>query len=145
MASIGDIRRANLELVVGLPKIGTLDGLAELAGTSSVYLSQIRNQTVDVKTGRPREMGTRIARRIEDAAGLPTGWMDREHAEEGAGRSAVLDFGRTAADDSRPWPLAPDLYDRLMALNERWRGYVEGKLDDVIGDAEMRSGKEQQA
>lgn len=38
--------------------------------------SQIWNRAPDSKTGRPREMGTDLARKIEDVFGLPTGWMD---------------------------------------------------------------------
>lgn len=74
LATIGAIRRDNLERLCGLR--GTLESIAEAADTSSVYLSQIRNQVVDRKTKRPREMGSELARRIEVTCGLAEGWMD---------------------------------------------------------------------
>lgn len=43
---------------------------------------------------------------------------------------------------ARPWPLDAALYDRLVALSPRWRGYVEGRLETAIELAEDRSGKE---
>jgi len=80
MHEIGDIRLANLELVIA--ELGSLERLAVAADTSSVYLSQIRNRAQDSKTGRPRQMGTAMARRIETAAGKPPGWMDVHHTME---------------------------------------------------------------
>lgn len=79
MKPIGDIRRANLEAL--LREFPTLDALAAAAGSTSVYLSQIRNQTPDQKSGKPREMGSKLARRLEAIKGheKPTGWMDIEH------------------------------------------------------------------
>lgn len=66
MQTIGDIRRANLELLVA--EYGTLDALAEAVGTSPIYLSQIRNKYPDAETGRPRQMGGQLARRPEQPA-----------------------------------------------------------------------------
>lgn len=80
MHEIGDIRLANLELVIS--EMGSLERLAVAADTSSVYLSQVRNRAQDSKTGRPRQMGTAMARRIEAAAGKPPGWMDVHHTME---------------------------------------------------------------
>lgn len=80
MLEIGDIRLANLELVIA--ELGSLERLAVAADTSSVYLSQIRNRAQDSKTGRPRQMGTAMARRIEAAAGKPPGWMDVHNTME---------------------------------------------------------------
>ena len=74
MKPVQDTRRENLELLI--KQFGTLETLATAAGTSSVYLSQIRNRTRDQKTGRPREMGAAMAKRLAEAAGKPVGWMD---------------------------------------------------------------------
>lgn len=57
----------------------TLDAVAAAGGTSSVYLSQIRRGAIDTKTGKPREMGTSIARRLEKGCHKQNGWMDGEH------------------------------------------------------------------
>lgn len=77
MKTIGQIRRDNLELLIA--EAGTLEALAVGAGTSSVYLSQIRTQAKDTKTQRPRELGTPMARRLETSREKPPGWMDVEH------------------------------------------------------------------
>lgn len=80
--STGDIRRANLELL--LKEFKTLAALADAADTSSVYLTQIRTSAIDAKTKRPREMGSAMARRLERACTppKPTGWMDVPHNDE---------------------------------------------------------------
>lgn len=80
MKPIGTIRRENLELLVREAK--TLEVLATEVGSTPIYLSQIRNQAVDSKTGRPREMGTSMARRLEIARGKLEGWMDQDHTTE---------------------------------------------------------------
>lgn len=74
---VAEIRRQNLELLVG--EFSTLESVAEKAGTSGVYLSQVRNQTKDPKTSKPRQMGAAIARRLEAGCGKPSGWMDTSH------------------------------------------------------------------
>ncbi|MBT2333597.1 hypothetical protein J7E49_06730 [Variovorax paradoxus] len=77
MKTIGEIRLENLELLVA--DSGTLETVAGKAGTTSVYLSQIRNGALDQKTGRPRQMGDQMARRLELAHEKPKGWMDTPH------------------------------------------------------------------
>lgn len=77
MKPVSDIRRENLEKIV--KEMGTLEAVASIAKSSSIYLSQIRNGALDAKTGQPRGMGNDIARRIEAGAGKPTGWMDQQH------------------------------------------------------------------
>lgn len=77
MNSIGQIRLDNLEKLV--TQFKTADKLAEAVGSSPVYISMLRRRTLDAKTGRPREMGTAMARRMEAAAEKPAGWMDQAH------------------------------------------------------------------
>lgn len=79
MKPIGEIRLKNLETLIR--EFGTMEALAVAAGTTSVYLSQVRRRAIDIKTGKPREIGSRMARRLE-AAGKnpkPPGWMDAEY------------------------------------------------------------------
>lgn len=88
MRSIAEIRRNNLELLI--KEMGTLEAVASAdTKTSSVYLSQVRRQTKDRKTGQKRAMGTAIARRLELACDKPVGWMDQDRAAED-GKSAAL-------------------------------------------------------
>ena len=58
-----------------------MEKLAAAVGSSPIYLSQIRNKALDTKTKRPRELGTRLARRLEEAMDppKPPGWMDQPH------------------------------------------------------------------
>ena len=82
MKPIADIRLANLETLIR--EAGTAESLAERSGLSSVYISQIRSRSIDAKTGRPRNLGSAAARKMEGGMGKPEGWMDRDHADADA-------------------------------------------------------------
>ena len=77
MKTIAEIRLENLEALIA--ELGTQDKVAELGGTSSVYLSQIKNQSADTKTGKLRQMGDDMARKLELGCGKVRGWMDNVH------------------------------------------------------------------
>ncbi len=77
MSTIAEIRLANLELLI--QEFGTQDEVAALASTSPVYLSQVRNRAMDSKTGRAREMGGIVARKLEAGCKKDKGWMDVAH------------------------------------------------------------------
>lgn len=78
MKTVAEIRRSNLESLVA--ELGSLESVADAGSTSSVYLSQVKHQTIDRKTGKPRQMGGAIARRLEVGCNKPKGWMDKDHA-----------------------------------------------------------------
>jgi transcriptional regulator with XRE-family HTH domain len=69
--SIQDIRRANLRLMVR--KTGSQTELAKLVGTNRLYLSQILSATT------ARNLGDKLARKIEKSMTLSEGWMDRDN------------------------------------------------------------------
>ncbi len=77
MKTIAEIRLDNLRLLIS--DFGTQDRVAELAGTSPVYLSQILNGAADSKTGKVRQIGDPLARKLEEGCGKETGWMDNIH------------------------------------------------------------------
>lgn len=77
MKTISEIRLDNLELLVR--EHGSQDKVAELAGTSPVYLSQLFNKAMDSKTGRPRQIGDPLARKLEIGCKKEIGWMDNAH------------------------------------------------------------------
>ncbi|NHC63198.1 hypothetical protein [Paenalcaligenes suwonensis] len=81
MKSVSEIRLENLETLV--KQAGTADSLAERAGLSHVYVSQIRSRAIDAKTGKPRNLGSVASRKIEEGMGKPKGWMDRDHSDGG--------------------------------------------------------------
>lgn len=88
MTTIAKIRVANLELLI--KEAGTLEKVATLAESSSVYLSQVRNGAIDHGTGRPRELGTRMARRLEAAFKKDAGWLDTPHEPDEATEGRVI-------------------------------------------------------
>lgn len=74
MKTIAEIRLDNLELLI--EEYGSSDAVAELAETSPVYLSQLRNKALDSKTGRARQIGDPLARKLEIGCKKEVGWMD---------------------------------------------------------------------
>jgi hypothetical protein len=81
MTSIGDIRHHNL--LRAIAQVGSAAELASRAGSSPQYISQVVNRTRDSGTGKARELGSPLARRIEQALQLPKGWMDVQHPAAG--------------------------------------------------------------
>jgi SOS-response transcriptional repressor LexA len=73
---INRIRLKNLELLIS--EAGSAAKLARTAGTSSSYLSQVRNQ-LPTKKGTPRAIGDDLAIKLEKAMKKPQGWMDGPH------------------------------------------------------------------
>jgi hypothetical protein len=115
MSPISEIRLANLEALV--KEHGTLDEVAGLGGSSSVYLSQLRNQAVDVKTGKVREMGNAMARRLEKGCGKPIGWMDQPQPDPSAPASqATTEQAAPSQAHGRPTPVAADVIAQLGQL-----------------------------
>ncbi|WAC76011.1 hypothetical protein OU995_21340 [Roseateles sp. SL47] len=127
MKTVGTIRRENLERLI--EKMGKLEAVASTAETTSVYLSQIRNQTIDRKTLRPREMGSAMARRIERGSNLPEGWMDEDHAGAGlplAGLGPADQPGQSEFAHLVPRRLVDVLADNLVLLSaEEHRASVD--------------------
>lgn len=76
--TIAEIRRDNLLRLIeshGQGSVTELNAKVGLARTDAT-LTQIKNQNPNSGTGKPRGMGDALARRIERALGLPTGYMD---------------------------------------------------------------------
>lgn len=71
-----DIRRMRLEEL--RKRFGSLTELNRALGRSDrdYTLGQILKQSPDSKTGKPRQMGSVMARQIEAKLGLPRGWID---------------------------------------------------------------------
>lgn len=123
MSTVADIRLQNLERLV--VELGTLAAVAERGGTSSIYLSQIRNKAKDAKTGRPREMGSAMARKLEEGAGKPWGWMDAEHIQQeqterdqlSSDESALIEAFRALEHDETSRRLLLDMARKLAAAS----------------------------
>ena len=70
------VRLNNLEILIA--EAGSATKVAELAGTSESYLSQVRRKML-TQSGTPRGLGNELAAKLEKGLGKPTGWMDEPH------------------------------------------------------------------
>ena len=73
------IRLKNLELLIG--EAGSAAKLADLVGTNSSYISQVRRQ-MTTKKGTPRGIGDDLAGKLEQGMDKHEGWMDEPHQAE---------------------------------------------------------------
>lgn len=120
MKDVYEIRLANLEALV--KEMGTAEALAEAAGLSPVYLSQIRSRAIDRKTGKRRNLGGTAARKLETAAKRSPGWLDKDHADQ--------------APDPATWPFKTITPRRYYKLPEHERGVIEGRALSILEDWE---------
>ena len=74
MQTIDEIRHARFLLL--LEEAGSVKALADRLEVSSAQVSQIKNRSTHSLTGRPRSIGTDLARKAESAFEKPLGWMD---------------------------------------------------------------------
>lgn len=79
MKTVEEVRRIRLKMLINEVG-GTAADLNRATGKidrDSTY-SQILNQSLGSKTKKPKQMGSPLARALEDALGKPTGWMDTD-------------------------------------------------------------------
>jgi SOS-response transcriptional repressor LexA len=83
MKDIDQIRRENMKLLEahGGATTGPVGptGAANLVGWEQPQWSNYRNGAKEAKTGKQRGMRKETAWRIEDAFGMPRGWLDVDH------------------------------------------------------------------
>ncbi|MDG9927441.1 MULTISPECIES: hypothetical protein [unclassified Pseudomonas] len=79
MKDIDEIRRSNMRLLE--KEFGGLATVADRVGMSPSQFGNLRDGAKDSKTGKPRGMRKATARRIEEAAGKPAGWLDTDHSQ----------------------------------------------------------------
>lgn len=75
-----DIRRANLNLLID--EFKTIRALADQVDTAPNYISEIKNGV--------RNMGHKLARKIEEKAGKPSGWLDQLHTDPALGQGETI-------------------------------------------------------
>lgn len=78
MNTIDEIRLENLRALV--KEKGSQKKVSDDTGTSQVYLSQLLNAAKDAKTGKARQIGDDMARKLEAGCGKERGWMDNVHS-----------------------------------------------------------------
>lgn len=112
MKTVSEIRLENLDLLI--TELGTQEKVAEAGGTSSVYLSQIKNRTPDKKTGKPRQMGDDMARKLEEGCLKERGWMDniRPNSEAYAPAPKVVALVAAEAEPIQPFEQRLDIWTR---------------------------------
>ncbi|MGG4603149.1 hypothetical protein ACLPHZ_20650, partial [Alcaligenaceae bacterium Me47] len=79
MKTVEEVRRIRLKMLIKEVG-GTAADLNRATGKNdrdSTY-SQILNQSLASKTGKPKQMGSPLARALEEACGKPLGWMDTD-------------------------------------------------------------------
>jgi hypothetical protein len=132
MKLVEEIRIENLELLVA--EAGTADALAERAKLSPVYISQIRTRAIDMKTGRPRNLGTTAARKLEIGMQKSRGWMDVSHHNDDEPTStSPTDHGITQ------WPFRAS-YDAYLALPQSKKEQLDIHVSAFIeGAAPIKS------
>lgn len=81
MPTVENIRHRNLLALID--RAGSVQAFANRIRRSHGQVSQLKNRT-PLESGRQREVGPKIARIIEQAFGLPVGWMDVDHGKEPA-------------------------------------------------------------
>uniref|UniRef100_Q31HW1 Lambda repressor-like, DNA-binding protein n=1 Tax=Hydrogenovibrio crunogenus (strain DSM 25203 / XCL-2) TaxID=317025 RepID=Q31HW1_HYDCU len=95
---ISQIRLKNLETLI--EENGSAASIAEKIGSEPSVISVIRSEKHPTKN-----MGKNIARRIENAFGLPDGWMDKYHSTE-----SPLDPSGTVQSPAAEYLVSQDLF-----------------------------------
>ncbi|RRA01944.1 hypothetical protein [Burkholderia cepacia] len=78
MKEIDEIRRDNLRIIE--TEHGGPAAAAAVLGMSHSQFTNLRDGAKDSKTGRPRGMRATTARKIDELAGKPAGWLDTDHS-----------------------------------------------------------------
>lgn len=113
MKDIDVIRRENMRLIE--KEAGGTTEAATLCGMSPSQFANLRDGAKDSKTGKPRGMRKETARRIEECAKKPAGWLDTDHSVEllgdTTGGHAALTPQEAAATDDGETDLVITQYD----------------------------------
>jgi hypothetical protein len=105
MRTIAEVRR--LRLLELKDKWRTWPAMNDKLGYTArdSTLSQIASQSIGSRNDKPKEMGSDLARKLEETFGKPSGWMD--------------------TDPDEFWPFSVISVSRWRALDERRKGMVE--------------------
>lgn len=126
MITNDEIRLQNLRHLRA--EAGTLRALAERCQTSEAYLSQINNRLPDSKSGTPKNIGDKLARKLEHGMGKPPGWLDAQHHTPNHAQPAS---SRVAE------PPAPDYTDpRRKRLMQAFDRLLDDQIDKLVSEAE---------
>lgn len=114
-----EIRLINLRSLIA--EKGTIAAVADASGTAAAYLSQITTGNL-LPSGKPRVVGTRLARKLEIGCAKPDGWMDQHHEKLAQG----------AMQNYIP---APDVRDYVPLISMVQAGNFSEAIDSLhVGD-----------
>lgn len=115
MKTVEEIRRARLRQLV--EEVGSAAEINRRSGRNErdSTLSQILNQAKG-SSGKPKYMGSTLARDLEKAMGKPRGWMDNDPELSSAHR----------------WPFATITPSQYALLSEHERGMVEERVHVIL-------------
>lgn len=116
MKDINAIRRENLLRL--LEEAGTQERLAERCDVSHIYLNQIKNMRPDPATGKIRNVGNQLARKLEKGMNKPEGWMDTDHSI----KNAISKSQKTS------WPFEKLSYEKIIKLTDHELGQLEAAV-----------------
>ncbi len=122
---VREIRLARLLELIG--KFGQKE-LADRVDIDTAYISQIKNPN------NPKNMGEKLARRIERALALPTGWMDRLH-DEPEDLTPCLDYAPANA---------PVLDEKTAMMIEMFKHLTESQKADLLRVMEEKKQQNEQ-
>ena len=116
MKEINTIRRENLLRL--LEEAGTQEGLAERCDVSHIYLNQIKNMRPDPATGKIRNIGNQLARKLEQGMKKPQGWMDTDHSLKNA----------VSKNQTTSWPFEKLSCEKIINLTDHELGQLEAAV-----------------
>jgi phage repressor protein C with HTH and peptisase S24 domain len=127
------IRRENLRALAA--RYETQAEFASICGTAASVISLI------ISPNPKRNLGHKLARKIEEAIGLQSGWMDRDHpkSEVVESNATILSSGIKEWDDSTP---LDDDEIELPFLKEVELSAGDGRtVVQIMGSRKLRFGK----
>ncbi|WP_406626129.1 helix-turn-helix transcriptional regulator [Acidovorax sp. SDU_ACID1] len=107
MKDIDVIRRENMRLIES--EAGGTTEAATLCGMSPSQFANLRDGAKDSKTGKPRGMRKETARRIEECAKKPAGWLDTDHSVQPSGGASTRHVASAPHEAANPNGGEPDL------------------------------------
>lgn len=99
MKTTDDIRRENLAALIA--EAGSELALAEAYGCTEAAVKTWARGYKDSKTGKPKGIGTRVARKLEIARNKEKGWLDADHSGIVSGEENVISSYRQLDETRR--------------------------------------------
>lgn len=84
-------------LLTLIKEAGGDEVLAEKYGCSTPYIKQLKLRSPDSKSGTPKGIGEKTARKLEGCMGKEVGWLDNDHSDFGLEQFRKLDPAIRAA------------------------------------------------